>query len=163
VLGSAPESLITAAGELRAAASELDMQIASGRFHLATLEAQWTGTAAERAQTNADEMIGDQVSYRAKLKSLETELHESGSTLTDVRRKLSDLVNSGEASFFNIADNGSVTPGLRLLWWASLWPTNAMEVKIGQLKLQTKIQTALDEFDAADQAAAAALRKIDRG
>ena len=37
VLGSAPEALITAAGGLNAAASHVDEQIASGRFHMTAL------------------------------------------------------------------------------------------------------------------------------
>ncbi|WP_167857810.1 WXG100 family type VII secretion target [Mycobacterium sp. DL99] len=163
VLGSRPEALVSAAGEVKAAGSEIDLQLAGERSQMDALASKWTGTASDGARVNADEMFGDQQLYRTKLQKLSDKMAASGETLTGIRKELSDLVNSGEAQYFNIADNGSVTAGWRLLWWAALSPRNALEVKIRQLKLQTRIQTALDKFDAADKATAAALRKIGRG
>ncbi|CQD22750.1 hypothetical protein A5731_08055 [Mycolicibacterium conceptionense] len=163
VLESRPESLTAAAADVKAAGAEIDVQVASERAQMDALASKWSGTASDGAQVNATEMIGDQQIYRAKLQKLSDKMRESGDMLTGIRKELADLVNSGEAQYFNIADNGSVTAGWRLLWWAALSHRNALEVKIRQLKLQTKIQTALDKFDAADKATAAALRKIDRG
>jgi uncharacterized protein YukE len=153
---------MAAANQLATSVSNIDTQIATGRRQFDVLDDKWTGTAAEAAQTSGEEMIGDQVIYRDKLSALEEKLTHFGTELTDIRKELDGLVHSGEASFFNIGDNGTVTPGWRLLAWAALSPRNAMEVNIRRLQLQTKIQTALDKFDAADKAAAGAIRQANR-
>ncbi|MEV3901120.1 hypothetical protein AB0K11_02260 [Mycobacterium sp. NPDC050551] len=162
VLGSKPEALITAAGQIVESVSNVDVQIAGGRTQFADLDSKWTGTAAEAAQVSGEEMIGDQVIYRDKLSALEKQLNHYGASLRDIRKELSDLVSSGEAGYFDISDDGTVTPGWRLLAWGALSARNAMEVNIRRLQLQTKIQTALDKFDAADKAAAGAIRTANR-
>jgi WXG100 family type VII secretion target len=161
VLGARPEGLLRAATELQSAASQVDSQLAAERGRLANLAADWTGPSSDAAQDHAEELLGDQVGYRNKLTAMQKELATAGDDLGHYRSALSSLVNSPEAQYFDIADDGTVSLGLRLQFMAAMSPALAMKFGLRRLALQTAIQTALAHFQSSDTAAAAALRKID--
>lgn len=163
VLGSQPLELRSSAEAFYSTGVAMDEHMRTERGHLAAMAAAWTGTASDGAQVSAEEMLGDQQAYRDKLFAMYDELMSSSETLETHRQELSDLVTSGEAQFFEIADDGSVRAGAKLREWAGWWPNRQLEVKTRQVTLQSKIQLKLDQFNAADQAAAEALRRIDRG
>jgi uncharacterized protein YukE len=163
VLGSRPETLVTAAGQLGDGAGDVDDRMATERSRFGELTATWVGTASDAASDHASEMIDDQRRYRDKLAALQRQLAAAGDELGHLRSALSDLTSSIEAKLFHIADDGTTTPGPILKTLARTSPVLAMDIRLRGLALQTAIQTLLDRFDAADQAAAYRLRQIDSG
>ena len=163
VLGSRPETLMTAAGQLGDGAGGVDDRMATERSRFGELTASWIGTASDAASDHASKMIDDQRRYRDKLAALQKQLTAAGDELGRLRSALSDLTSGIEAKLFHIADDGTATPGPILTTLARSSPVLAMDVRLRGLALQTAIQTLLDEFDAADRAAAYQLRRIDSG
>ena len=108
VLASHPEHLVRAAGEVAAAAGDIDNQIARERLQLSRLASDWRGTASDTAQGHANEMFGDQELYRDRLTLLHTAMSSGGEELGGIRSRVSDLVSSPEADLFEISDDGSV-------------------------------------------------------
>lgn len=163
VLASHPEQLVSAAGEVASAAADLDSRIALERLQLTRLASDWLGTASDTAQGQATEMFGDQEIYRDRLKSLDTAMSSGGAELGGIRARLSDLVSSPEADLFDISDDGRVSLGWRLKALVVAYPVLALKWGMRRLALQTSIQTALAEFDAADKATADKMDRINLG
>lgn len=163
VLASKPESLSEAAGRLGAGVSDVDRRVAVEKSRLGELASTWTGTASDAALDHADDILGDQRQYRDTLTALQNELASAGDELRHLRSEIVDLVSSIEAKLFDVADDGTTSPGPLLRTLARLSPVLAMDVRLRGLALQTAIQTGLDMFDAADQAAAYRLRQVNRG
>jgi len=86
-----------------------------------------------------------------------------GATLDGIRTRLSQLVSSPEADLFDISDDGRVALGWRLKLLVAAYPVLAMKWGMRRLALQTAIQTALAEFDAADKATADKMNRIQQG
>ena len=163
VLASRPAQLAAAAAEVGAAANDLGNQIARERLQLTRLASDWRGSASDTAQTHANEMFGDQELYRDRLTSLQTAMASGGATLDGIRTRLSQLVSSPEADLFDISDDGRVALGWRLKLLVAAYPVLAMKWGMRRLALQTAIQTALAEFDAADKATADKINRIQQG
>ncbi|WP_166903778.1 WXG100 family type VII secretion target [Mycobacterium sp. DL440] len=163
VLASHPEQLVSAAGEVASAASDLDSRIARERMQLTRLASDWRGTASDTAQGHANEMFGDQELYRDRLKSLHTAMSSGGAELGGIRTRVSDLVSSPEADLFDISDDGRVALGWRLKLLVASLPVLALKWGMRRLALQTAIQTALSEFDAADKSTANKIDRINKG
>lgn len=163
VLASRPEQLVAAAGEVASAANDLADQIARERVQLTRLASDWRGTASDTAQGHANEMFGDQELYRGRLTSLQTAMVSGGETLDGIRTRVLNLVSSPEAGLFDISDDGRVALGWRLKLLVVAYPVLAMRWGMRRLALQTAIQTALAEFDAADKATADKMNRIQQG
>ncbi|MEX3644393.1 hypothetical protein [Mycolicibacterium porcinum] len=163
VLGSHPEQLVSAAGDVAAAAGDLDNQIARERLQLTRLTSDWHGTASDTAQGHANEMFGDQEIYRDRLKLLHIAMSSGGQELGGIRSRVSELVSSPEADLFDISDDGNVALGWRLKFLAATNPALALKWGMRRLALQTSIQTALAEFDAADKSTANKMDRINQG
>ncbi|WP_237158540.1 WXG100 family type VII secretion target [Mycolicibacterium fortuitum] len=112
VLGSHPEQLVSAAGDVASAAGDIDNQIARERLQLTRLASDWRGTASDTAQGHANEMFGDQELYRDRLKLLHTAMSSGGAELGSIRTRVSDLVSSPEADLFDISDEGPGVAGM---------------------------------------------------
>lgn len=67
VMGSDPESLLTASVNARASAQQVDAQIDHARTQFAHLAEDWTGTAATAAQKQGRESLDEHVAYRDHL------------------------------------------------------------------------------------------------
>lgn len=163
VLGSHPEQLVSAAGDVASAAGDIDNQIARERLQLTRLASDWRGTASDTAQGHANEMFGDQELYRDRLKLLHTVMSSGGAELGSIRTRVSDLVSSPEADLFDISDEGRVSLGWRLKALVAVYPVLALKWGMRRLALQTSIQTALAEFDAADKSTAGKMDRINNG
>lgn len=163
VLASHPEQLVSAAGDVAAAAADLDSRITRERLQLTRLASDWRGTASDTAQGHANEMFGDQELYRDRLKSLHTAMSSGGAALGAIRSRVSDLVASPEADLFDISDNGRVALGWRLKFLVLGNPALALKWGMRRLALQTSIQTALAEFDVEDKSTANKMDRINKG
>lgn len=85
VLGSNPESLLTASLDARAAAQRVNAQIEKSKSEFAQLKNDWLGTAADAAQKQAREMFEDQTAYRDKLYEVAKPLATGGKDLSELR------------------------------------------------------------------------------
>lgn len=88
VVGSNPESLLTASLNARAAAQRVNAQIEKAKGEFAQLNSDWTGTAADAAQKQGREMFEDQTAYRDKLYEVAKPLATGGKDLTEIRGSL---------------------------------------------------------------------------
>ncbi|NKZ11080.1 hypothetical protein HGA11_08825 [Mycolicibacterium septicum DSM 44393] len=163
VLGSNPEQLVSAAGDVAAAAGDIDDQIARERMQLTRLASDWRGTSSDTAQGHANEMFGDQEVYRDRLKLLHTAMSAGGAELGGIRGRLNALVSSSAAGLFDISDEGRVSLGWRLKFLVSTNPVLAVMWGMRRMALQSAIQAALAEFDAADKSTANKMDRINKG
>lgn len=121
VLGTQPQSLLTAADDVASAANRLDAQISSQRSHLSQLAGAWTGGASTAAQKQGADMLVGQEGYRDKLRTMQQVMSSGGQQLTGIKSALESMVNGGASQFWQVADNGSVTPGPLLQRYANLF------------------------------------------
>lgn len=159
VRGSNPDVLKTASADAENSARRVDAQIDQGRAQLGKLAESWTGTAADAAQKEYGERLADQTDFSAKLREVKDTLSTWGSKLVDKRSELDAAVNDAEV-WWNVADDGSVTPGVWLSWWAELSTVNALIVEGNRLEVENNIKLVLAQFEADDVAAGRAIRKI---
>lgn len=159
VLDSNPGALDAAAREAEAGAGRIDAQMTSVRSHLGTLREVWGGTASEAAQKEGTDMLRTQEAYRKQLADLKPVLSEGAKTLGDYRSALESAVDAAEV-WWNVADDGSVTPGFVLATFAALTKANSIVVQAKQIEVESNIKLILAEFEAADKNTAAAVRKI---
>jgi hypothetical protein len=160
VLDSNPDALSTAADEAGACAKRVGENMATERKHLENLAEDWTGgTAAESAQKQGTDMLTDQAAYQKKLLGLKTALTSGAQKLRDSRSELQTAVDDAEV-WWNVADNGSVTPGWALATWAALSKVNWFEVENKRIAIEQRITLILAQFEAADEAIAYEVRKL---
>lgn len=159
VLDSNPGALDAAASEAEAGAGRIDAQMTSVRSHLSTLRGVWGGTASEAAQKEGTDMLRTQEAYRKQLADLKPVLSEGAKTLTDYRSQLQSAVDDAEV-WWNVADDGTVTPGVVLAAFAALTAQNSIIVEAKQIEVESNIKLILAKFEAADKNTAAAVRKI---
>ncbi|MGV9799002.1 WXG100 family type VII secretion target [Mycobacterium sp. NPDC003449] len=159
VLGSDPESLSAASTEAARSAERVDAQIANARTQFSALGADWTGTAADAAQKQGREMLADQGEYRDKLRDAAVPLREGGTKMAEYRRRLKMRVDAAE-DWWDVADDGSVSPGFWLRQFAGLSDVNAVTVESRRIPIECDIKLLLAQFEAADKDTAYKLRKI---
>lgn len=159
VRGSNPDVLNTAATDAETSARRVDAQVTQGREQMAALADDWTGSASDAAQKEYRERIDDQIAYAAALREVKTTLAEHGPALVDLRSQLDTAVNNAE-DWWDVADDGSVTPGFWLTRYANLSDVTALTVEAQRLEVQMGIKLLLARFEAQDLAAGNAIRKI---
>lgn len=158
VLTARPEALIDAAGQVALSAAAAGADIAGERANLVTLAGNWGGSAAATAQLHGAELLAGQERYRAKLLAMQQVLAGGGATLSEIRGQLAALVTGDLATFWNIGDDGSVSPGLLLQEYAALSPVTELQVQIMGYGLEREIRQLLAEFELADIRTAENLR-----
>jgi uncharacterized protein YukE len=159
VLDSNPGALDAAASAAEAGAGRIDAQMTSGRSHLGTLGQVWHGTASTAAQKEGADLLRTQEAYRKQLADLKPVLSEGAKTLADLRSQLQSAVDAAEA-WWNVNDDGTVTPGILLAAFAALSKQNAIVVEAKQIEVEQNLKLILAKFEAADKNTAAAVRKI---
>lgn len=143
-VGSNPESLLTASLDARAAAQRVNAQIEKAKGEFAQLNSDWTGTAADAAQKQGREMFEDQTAYRDKLYEVAKPLATGGKDLTEIRGSLKTAVDSAE-DIWDVADNGSVTPGFWLSRLAAMSTVTAMTIESKRITVECDIKLKLAE------------------
>ncbi|OMC13164.1 hypothetical protein [Mycolicibacterium fortuitum] len=139
VVGSNPESLLTASLNARAAAQRVNAQIEKAKGEFAQLNSDWTGTAADAA--------------------LAKPLATGGKDLTEIRGSLKAAVDSAE-DLWDVADNGAVTPGFWLRRLAAMSKVTAMVIESKRITVECDIKLKLAQFEAADRNTAYKIRKV---
>jgi hypothetical protein len=160
VLGTRPQSLLTAAEEVASSANRLDAQISSQRTQLSRLAGSWTGGASTAAQQQGADMLVGQEGYRDKLRAMQQVMSSGGRQLTGIRSALESMLTGGAGQFWKVADNGSVSPGPLLQQYASLFPVLGMQIKLKALEMESAVKKMLAEFEQADKDTADAMRKF---
>ncbi len=163
VISSRPETLGNAAEVVNAAKTQIDHQLSEQQHRLDELALEWTGTAADSAQSSATTMLGYHRTYRDRLEHLHDAMTSGAASLCKLRSEVSGLVSSPETSLFNIADDGTVTFSGKLTLLTSVAPALKMYYACRRLMLETKIHTALAQFDAADKSCAYHMRQVNLG
>lgn len=159
VRGSNPDVLTTASADAGTSASRVDAQIKQGREQIEKLSEDWAGTASDAAQKQHGELLEDQAAYSATLRDIQARLTSWGPKLSAKRSELDTAVNDAEM-WWNVADNGQVSPGAWLTWWASLTDVNAVIVNANRIEVENNIRLILAQFEADDLAAGRELRTI---
>lgn len=160
VLASQPGVLLNAAADVGTVANQLDGAIATQRSRLSQLSDSWTGGASAAAQKQGADMLVGQEAYRDKLRAMQQVMSSGGEQLTTIRTALQSLVGGDAAKMWNVADNGSVTPGPVLQQFGSIFPVLGMQVKLKALEVESAVKKMLGEFERTDKEAADALRKF---
>ncbi|MGV0810465.1 WXG100 family type VII secretion target [Mycolicibacterium boenickei] len=162
VVGSNPESLLTASLNARAAAQRVNSQIDKARGQFAQLKDDWTGNAADAAQKQGREMFEDQAGYRDKLYEVAAPLAAGGTELTELRSDLKSAVDSAE-DLWDVSDDGSVKAGFWLSRLASMSKVTAMVIESKRITVECHIKLKLAQFEAADRDTAYKVRKVGWG
>lgn len=127
VRASEPDALVDAAGRIGAQIADLDTLMARQRQVLTDLRADWQGTAATAALSEAENNLDQQEALRARLQAVRSALQSGGGQLSSTRRGLLMLVDTLRATGWQVADDGTCTPlrylppvftGLALAWTA---------------------------------------------
>ncbi len=159
VVSSAPESLLAASRDARAAARRVDAQIDRARTQFAHLAGDWTGTAAEAAQQQGRESLDGQAAYRDHLYAVAEPLATGGAQLGELRASLKQAVDAAQSQW-DIADDGGVTPGFWLRWYARVSPVQALQVAAKRIEIENAIKLLLAKFEAADRDIGHQVRKV---
>lgn len=159
VVNSDPESLLTASLNARAAAARVDTQIHRARTQFAHLADDWSGTAAGAAQKQGRESLDEQAAYRDHLYAVAEPLATGGAQLTELRTNLKKAVDAAQAQW-DVADDGGVTPGFWLRWYARVSPVQALQVAAKRIEVENAIKLLLAKFEAADRDTGHRIRKI---
>ena len=159
ILGTQPQNLLDAAGDVGSVAAKLDSQISSQRSHLSDLASTWSGTASSAAQKQGAEMLVGQEAYRDKLRSLQQVMTSGGAQMTSIRSTLESLTTGGVSSLWQVSDTGSVTAGPLLQSFSSMFPAFGMQVKLKALEMESAIKQMLGEFEQADKSTSEELSK----
>ncbi|MBS9532786.1 WXG100 family type VII secretion target [Mycobacterium sp. M1] len=161
VLDANADALTTGAGELSASITALDSQIADQRAKLSQLQAAWEGRASSAAQDHLSERISGQEQHRDRLRSLQQAMASGGQEMAGIRAQLREAVDSAQASGWEVADDGSVSPGSVLNQLAETSSVMSMELALMGMQFTSQIKTKLAEFTWADLRAGAEIRKFD--
>lgn len=159
VMNSAPESLLTVSLDARAAAQRVDAQIDRARTRFAHLADDWTGTAADAAQKQGRESLDEQTTYRDHLYAVAKPLATGGAQLTELRANLKKAVDAAQAQW-DVADDGGVTPGFWLRWYARVSPVQALQIAAKRIEVENAIKLLLAKFEAADRDTGHQIRKV---
>jgi WXG100 family type VII secretion target len=161
VRNSKPDVLNTAATDAETSAQRVDAQIAQGRRHMDELREGWTGTASDAAGKQYGELITKQRAYSEQLRALKTVLDARAPNLVDFRSKLDTAVNDAEHQW-DVADDGSVSPGFWLKWYLATNPTQIFTFEARRIEIENHIKLLLAQFEAEDLAAGHEIRQIGR-
>ncbi|MFV8227748.1 hypothetical protein [Mycolicibacterium fortuitum] len=104
-------------------------------------------------------MFEDQTAYRDKLYEVAKPLATGGKDLTEIRGSLKTAVDSAE-DLWDVADNGSVTPGFWLRRLAAMSKVTAMVIESKRITVECDIKLKLAQFEAADRNTAYKIRKV---
>ena len=159
VVLSDPESLLAASLQMRAAAQRINSQIEKAKGQFQQLDNDWQGTASDAAQKQGRELLEDQANYRDKLYEVATPLASGGKDLTEMRTSLKAAVDAAE-NLWDVADDGSVTPGIWLSLFASVSLPNFMVVESKRIPIECDIKLKLAQFEATDRDTAYKVRKV---
>jgi WXG100 family type VII secretion target len=161
VRNSKPDVLNTAATDAEASAQRVDAQIAQGRRQMDALRDDWTGTASDAAGKQYGELITYQSAYSDQLRALNEVLTKRGPSLVDLRSKLDTAVSDAE-EWWDVADDGSVTPGFWLSQYVKWNRVDALRIEAKRLEIENNIKLLLAQFEAEDVAAGHEIRQIGR-
>lgn len=161
VRNSKPDLLNAAAGDAEQSALRVDAQITQGREQMDTLREDWIGTASDAAGKQYGELIGYQQTYRDQLRALKKVLAERGPKLVELRSQLDTAVNDAEGRW-DVADDGSVSPGFWLAWYVFTNPAEALRIEAMRIEIECNIKLLLAQFEAEDLATGNAIRQIGR-
>src|ERR1700712_3116115 len=132
-----------AAGQARDGATRVGENMATQRKHLENLRNDWSGgTAAEAAQKQGTDMLTDQAAHQKKLEDVKKALSDGAEKLKDLRSDLQKAVDDAEV-WWNVADDGSVTPGFVLSTWAGMSKVNWFEVENRRIAVEQVIKLIL--------------------
>lgn len=159
VLNSNPETLSTAAKEAGDGALRVGENMTTQRKLLDEMRNDWSGTASEAAQKQGADMLTDQGAYQKKLEDVQKALSGGAGKLRDLRSDLQRAVDDAEV-WWNVADDGSVTPGFVLSAWAAMSKVNWFEVENRRIAVEQTIKLILAKFEAADEHTANEVRKV---
>lgn len=158
---SKPDVLNTAATDAETSTQRVDAQIAQGREQMNWLREEWVGTSSDAAAKQYGELIGYQQTYRDQLQAVKAVLAERGPKLVDFRSQLDAAVNDAEGKW-DVADDGSVSPGFWLKWYVRTNPWQWFKIEAMRIEIENNIKLLLAQFEAEDVAAGYAIRQIGR-
>lgn len=161
VRNSTPDVLLTASADATTSAQRLDDQIAAGERQFSDLTEDWLGKASEAAAKQYGELAVDQREYSASLRAASTALKTHGDKLVEYRSALDTAVNNAE-DWWNVADDGSVTPGFWLSWYMDVNDVDAIRLEAQRLEIENNIKLLLAQFEAQDLAAGYDIRQLGR-
>lgn len=161
VRNSKPDVLATAASDAEKSAQRVDAQITQGRDQMTILHKDWVGTASDAAAKQYGELIGYQQTYSRQLRAVKAILAKHGPKLVEYRSQLDAAVNDAEGKW-DVADNGSVSPGRMLLWYLMWNPTQIFKIESMRIGVENNIKLLLAQFEAEDVAASYAIRQAGR-
>lgn len=161
VRNSTPDVLLTASSDATTSAQRVEDQIVAGARQFADLEQDWIGKASDAAGKQYGELTVDQVAYRESLTTLSGVLKTHGDKLIEFRSDLDSAVNNAE-DWWNVADDGSVTPGFWLRWYMDVNDVDAVRLEAQRLEIENNIKLLLAQFEAQDLAAGYEIRQLGR-
>lgn len=144
-----PAGLSAAAAQMQAPISQLDTVIASQRGALADLAAGWQGTAADAAQSRAQQNLQQQSQFQERLRAMQSALHAGGINLTALRRQIQNVAAQATALAGIVSDDGTVRPS----------GTGALMTPALAAAYTTSLKNMLAQFDTVDQATAQAVNQ----
>ena len=161
VRNSKPGVLSTAAADAEASAQRVDAQITQGRDRMIRLREDWIGTASDAADKQYGELIAHQEAYRRQLGELKKVLDSRGPRLVDLRSRVDTAVDDAEEQW-DVADDGSVSPGFWLKWYLAINPAEVFKIEARRIDVENSIKLLLAQFEAEDVAAGHEIRQVGR-
>ncbi|OMC36545.1 hypothetical protein A5740_06045 [Mycobacterium sp. GA-1841] len=153
VTASNPSALSDSAAQLQGKIDRLDELIGNQRQLLASLAADWKGTAADAALAAGNKNLRQLVDLQSRLANIQTALKSGESNLTPLRSEILNVSKQAMSLGANVSDDGTVT---------AAGSSKLMTPKLAAAYTST-LKSLLQQFDSVDEALANAVRQSASG
>ena len=161
IRNSKPDVLATAASDAEQSAQRIDAQISKGRQQMVALREDWVGTASDAADKQYGELIGYQQTYSRQFRVVKGILAKRGPKLVEYRSQLDTAINDAE-DIWDVADDGSVSPGWMMAWYLMRNPTQLFKIESMRIEIENNIRLLMAQFEAEDVATGYEIRQAGR-